>query len=91
MGISFIAGFLGGWAGLGGGVILTPMWLDLGVAQPRAAASATFCVLFTSLLSVVSVAIAGEYELQLFLVLLVLIDASLGNLSSGKLLGRRLP
>jgi hypothetical protein len=36
----------------GGGTVLTPLWLEMGMASPRAAASASFCVFFTALISV---------------------------------------
>ena len=68
---SLIAGFLGGLVGLGmkhiiaisigGGVILTPLWLELGIPSQRAAASATFCVFFTAFISVFSIFIVGGY------------------------------
>lgn len=48
---SLYAGFLGGLVGLGGGVVLTPIWLETGINPPRAAASATFTVFFTSSIS----------------------------------------
>ena len=48
---SLMAGVLGGMLGLGGGVILTPIWLNMGLPSQRAAASATFSVIFTSFTS----------------------------------------
>lgn len=50
---SIVAGLLGGFVGLGGGTILTPVWLDLGIPAPRAAASATLCVMFTAFISMI--------------------------------------
>lgn len=58
---SLYAGFLGGLVGLGGGVVLTPLWLETGINPPRAAASATFTVLFTSSISVFIIALSGGY------------------------------
>lgn len=61
---SMKAGFLGGLVGLGGGVVLTPIWLETGIHPPRAAASATFTVMFTSFTSVFIIALSGGYHLS---------------------------
>ncbi|CAD8110541.1 unnamed protein product [Paramecium primaurelia] len=66
---SMKAGFLGGLVGLGGGVVLTPIWLETGIHPPRAAASATFTVMFTSFISVFIIALSGGYHLSQFLIL----------------------
>ena len=58
---SLYAGFLGGLVGLGGGVVLTPLWLETGINPPRATASATFTVLFTSSISVFVISLSGGY------------------------------
>ena len=64
---SFFAGFLGGLVGLGGGVILTPLWLSMGIPSSRATASATFCVLFTSSISVFIITLSGGYHIKDFI------------------------
>ncbi|CAD8121505.1 unnamed protein product [Paramecium sonneborni] len=66
---SMKAGFLGGLVGLGGGVVLTPVWLETGINPPRAAASATFTVMFTSFISVFIIALSGGYHISQFLIL----------------------
>ncbi|CAD8112076.1 unnamed protein product [Paramecium primaurelia] len=66
---SLYAGFLGGLVGLGGGVVLTPLWLETGINPPRAAASATFTVLFTSSISVFIIALSGGYQFSEFIIL----------------------
>lgn len=71
------AGFLGGLVGLGGGVVLTPVWLETGIHPPRAAASATFTVMFTSFTSVFIIALSGGYHLSQFLILAVIYFKSL--------------
>jgi uncharacterized membrane protein YfcA len=71
MKMSLVAGMLGGFVGLGGGVILTPLWLDMGIPAPRAAASATMCVTFTSLISMGQIIMLGGYTLPEFVVLFV--------------------
>jgi uncharacterized protein len=42
------AGLIGGLIGLGGGTILTPLWLSMGFPSLRTSATATFTVVFTS-------------------------------------------
>ncbi|KRX06345.1 hypothetical protein PPERSA_04958 [Pseudocohnilembus persalinus] len=59
---AFLAGGIGGLLGLGGGVILTPKWLDMGIPSDRAAATATFTVCFTSFISFFSSLLAGKYQ-----------------------------
>lgn len=66
---SLFAGFLGGLVGLGGGVVLTPLWLDMGIASARATASATFSVLFTATIAVFIISLSGGYTLEEFLIL----------------------
>jgi uncharacterized membrane protein YfcA len=57
-----IAGFIGGLLGLGGGVILTPLWLKMGFPNMRTSATATFTVVFTSFSSLFSNLLAGKYS-----------------------------
>lgn len=66
---SLFAGFLGGLVGLGGGVVLTPLWLDMGIASARATASATFSVFFTATIAVFIIGLSGGYTLEEFLIL----------------------
>ncbi len=57
-----IAGFIGGLLGLGGGVILTPLWLKMGFPNMRTSATSTFTVVFTSFSSLFSNLLAGRYS-----------------------------
>ena len=56
-----IAGLIGGLLGLGGGVILTPLWLKMGFPNQRTSATATFTVVFTSFSSFFSNLLGGSY------------------------------
>lgn len=49
--LSSLAGFLGGFVGLGGGAILNPAWMEMGIPITRASASSNLCVMFTSLIA----------------------------------------
>ena len=66
-------GLLGGLVGLGGGAILTPLWLRMGLLPKRAIATSNNCVLFTSFVSMILIAISGGYTPSVFFILLVLI------------------
>lgn len=66
---SLLAGFLGGLVGLGGGVVLTPLWLEMGIPSTRATSSATFTVLFTSFISMFSIFLIGGYKVYDILIL----------------------
>jgi uncharacterized membrane protein YfcA len=50
--LGVIAGLLGGFVGLGGGSILNPAWMEMGVEVSRASASANLCVIFTASISI---------------------------------------
>ena len=75
--VSFFVGLLGGLVGLGGGSILTPLWLKLGLQPKRAAATANNCVLFSSFISLILIAISGGYDIPVFFALLVFIQLKL--------------
>lgn len=47
--------------GLGGGTILTPLWLTMGFPNMRTSATATFTVIFTSFSSLIINLLAGNY------------------------------
>lgn len=55
------AGIIGGLLGLGGGVILTPAWIGMGINSIRAPTSSTFTVLFTSFTSFFITLTGGNY------------------------------
>ena len=69
--LSFFIGLIGGFVGLGGGIILTPLWLEMGLPPKRAAATATVCVMLTSFVSMIQIAVIGGYKLDEFLALMV--------------------
>eukprot|EP00825_Cyclidium_porcatum_P018869 TRINITY_DN2147_c0_g1_i1.p1 TRINITY_DN2147_c0_g1~~TRINITY_DN2147_c0_g1_i1.p1 ORF type:complete len:350 (-),score=60.33 TRINITY_DN2147_c0_g1_i1:170-1219(-) len=61
---SLKAGILGGLLGIGGGIILTPVWLELGFNARRVSATSTYTVLFTSFISLFQTIFTGVYRLQ---------------------------
>jgi len=42
-GASFLAGYIGGILGLGGGILLTPIWLSINVEAGECVATSVFC------------------------------------------------
>ena len=63
-GLAFYAGLLGGMLGLGGGAILTPLWLNMNFTSNRVSATSTFSVIFTSFSSFFTYLIGGLYEME---------------------------
>ena len=53
------AGFLGGMLGIGGGLILTPLWLSAGVEAQETTASSIVAVIFTTIVSIFQVIMSG--------------------------------
>lgn len=56
------AGIIGGSLGLGGALILVPVWLSYGVDQKRATATSPFLIFFSSLVPFVFCLFSGQYE-----------------------------
>ena len=50
--------------GLGGGVVLTPLWLNMNFPNNRVSATATFSVIFTSFSSFFTYWVGGIYETE---------------------------
>ena len=46
--LAFYAGFLGSIIGLGGGMILVPKWLEIGISPTRTTACSICILFFTS-------------------------------------------
>ena len=66
---ALIAGFLGGMLGIGGGIILTPLWLSFGVEPQETTSSSIVGVIFTSFVSSFQVIMSGGlqfYEVYFF-------------------------
>ena len=59
-----MAGVLGGMLGLGGGIVLNPIWLEMKVPSARVPATSAFSVIFTSFASLFTYLLAGTYNYQ---------------------------
>jgi uncharacterized membrane protein YfcA len=62
--LAFVAGLLGGTLGLGGGVILAPMLLSLGIQPQVSSATTTTIVLLSSSAAMINFAITGMLNFQ---------------------------
>ena len=58
------AGILGGMLGIGGGIVLTPLWLNMNFPNDRVSATATSSVIFTSFSSFFTYWAGGIYEIE---------------------------
>ena len=61
--VAFISGIIAGISGVGGGLILNPVFLSSGMSATVATATSGFLILFTSFISVFQTAIAGALPL----------------------------
>ncbi|XP_021273930.1 sulfite exporter TauE/SafE family protein 3-like [Herrania umbratica] len=59
-----IAGMVGGLLGLGGGFILGPLFLELGIPPQVASATSTFAMVFSSSMSVVQYYLLNRFPVQ---------------------------
>ncbi|MCO5560657.1 hypothetical protein L7F22_014274 [Adiantum nelumboides] len=57
---ALVAGFLGGMLGLGGGMIISPLFLEMGMHPQTTAATCSYMVFFSSSLSVVQFWLLGR-------------------------------
>ncbi|XP_074333934.1 sulfite exporter TauE/SafE family protein 3-like [Apium graveolens] len=76
-----VAGVVGGLLGLGGGFIMGPVFLELGIPPQVSSASATFGMMFSSSMSVVEYYLLNRFPVPyaLYLVLVATIAAFIGQ------------
>eukprot|EP01017_Pseudomicrothorax_dubius_P050714 TRINITY_DN9643_c0_g1_i3.p1 TRINITY_DN9643_c0_g1~~TRINITY_DN9643_c0_g1_i3.p1 ORF type:complete len:502 (-),score=100.20 TRINITY_DN9643_c0_g1_i3:43-1548(-) len=60
--VGFIAGVLVGFAGIGGGLVMSPLLLEIGLPPEFASKTSGFTVIFTSFLSVMIAFLSGGLE-----------------------------
>jgi uncharacterized membrane protein YfcA len=78
--IGFLVGIIGGFTGVGGGIIIVPTLLILGFSSQKAVGTSFFCVLLLS----VSALIAHlrleniDYKIGLFLAIGAIVGAQIG-------------
>ncbi|WOL12426.1 hypothetical protein Cni_G21193 [Canna indica] len=79
--IGVLAGMVGGLLGLGGGFILGPVFLELGVPPQVSSATATFAMTFSSSMSVVEYYLLKRFPVPyaLYLVAVALVAAFVGQ------------
>ncbi|KAJ6838174.1 uncharacterized protein M6B38_319845 [Iris pallida] len=83
-----LAGLVGGLLGLGGGTILGPLFLELGVPPQVSSATTTFSMLFSSSMSVVEYYLLKRFPVPYasYFVAVALISALVGQHAVGKLI-----
>lgn len=86
--LSYITGILAGSLGIGGGIIMNPVLLQLGYQPEIAAAISSFLVLFTSLSTSSQFLIVGAFDFNYAIVIFVFsaIGSFFGNLIIMKML-----
>lgn len=61
---AFAAGFIGAIVGIGGGMVLIPNWLDVGVPSYKTPACSITLLLLTALNSVIQFSLSGIFKLE---------------------------
>ena len=76
----FLAGFLGGAVSLGGGMVLVPIWIKLGIDKNIAAGSTGPLIFFSSTVSFFIELMLGSYK-SLPIILCYILLAFVGSYS----------
>ncbi|KAK6773457.1 hypothetical protein RDI58_028695 [Solanum bulbocastanum] len=76
-----LAGIVGGLLGLGGGFILGPLFLELGIPPQASSATATFVMIFSSSMSVIQYYLIGRFPVPyaLYFVAVATVAALVGQ------------
>jgi len=79
--VSFLSGVLASLLGIGGGMIISPVMLELGVLPEVTAATSSFMILFTSLSSTAQFLVAGtlQYDYAVWFSIVGLISSFVGQ------------
>ncbi|KAF7026426.1 hypothetical protein CFC21_038530 [Triticum aestivum] len=82
------AGVLGGLLGLGGGAIMGPLFLELGIPPQVSSATATFAMMFSSSIAVIEYYLLNRFPIPyaLFFTCVAFIAAIIGQLVARKLI-----
>ncbi|KAH7547276.1 sulfite exporter TauE/SafE family protein 3 [Ziziphus jujuba] len=83
-----LAGILGGLLGLGGGFILGPLFLEMGIPPQVSSATATFAMTFSSSMSVVEYYLLKRFPVPyaLYLIVVATISAIIGQYAVNKVI-----
>ena len=86
----FIAGLAAGMVGVGGGIVMNPVMLRLGMRPEVSTATSSFMVLFTSTISMLQYAIAGKMNIFYGLITLMfsLVGSTLGIIVLKKIIDK---
>ncbi|KAJ4794510.1 Sulfite exporter TauE/SafE family protein [Rhynchospora pubera] len=86
--IGILAGIVGGLLGLGGGFILGPLFLELGVPPQVSSATATFIMTFSASMSVIEYYLLKRFPVPyaLYFSVVAIISALIGQKAVGKLI-----
>jgi uncharacterized membrane protein YfcA len=80
--ICFLGGIISGMLGVGGGIIMTPLMLEIGVSPKVASSSANFLLVFTSLASSILFILSGQviWDYALFYTIFCTIASIIGSI-----------
>ncbi|KAJ1380053.1 Transmembrane protein, partial [Sesbania bispinosa] len=99
--MALLAGILGGVFGIGGGMLISPLLLHVGIAPEVTAATCSFMVFFSSTMSALQYLLLGMEHIQTALILAIIcfVASLLGfgaieiwkDYTSGRYMGFKLP
>ncbi|KAL8170731.1 hypothetical protein V2J09_022535 [Rumex salicifolius] len=86
--VGMVAGIVGGLLGLGGGFILGPLFLEIGIPPQVSSATATFAMMFSSSMSVVEYYLLKRFPVPyaLYLVAVATVAAVVGQFAVKKVI-----
>ncbi|KAJ6295549.1 hypothetical protein OIU78_023553 [Salix suchowensis] len=88
-----VAGIVGGLLGIGGGFVMGPLFLEMGIHPQVSSGTATFGMLFSSSMSVVEYYLLGRFPVPyaLYFIAVTIVAAFIGQYIITKLIRKGIP